>query len=136
MVRLSVLIALTAILAAGPVHAQTDRPDVLNTLARAMAEGDVQAVLSHAGGRVDVGVFGVTRTYSRSQAGFVLKRFFEQNPPVSVALERATGTRDGWYASARYRAAHRAEPIRVYMRIRRERGSWQLRELVVREDPE
>ena len=134
MTRHSVLIALVIFTTIPASRAQDSRPGVLTDLTHAIAAGDAASVLSFAGSRLDIGIFGTRRTYSRSQASFVLKRFFSENPPEAVELERATGTADGWYASVRYRAGRQTKPIRMYMRLRRERGAWRLRELVVRED--
>lgn len=127
------MIAVAIIATVPSSRAQSSRPGVLDELAHAMANGNAADVLAHAGSRLEIGFFGTTRTYSRSQASFVLRRFFEQHPPESVVLGRATGTSDGWYASMRYKSGRRSEPIRMYMRLRRERGAWRLRELVARE---
>jgi hypothetical protein len=134
MTRLLAAIWLVLACVASPSHAQDTRPFELGAVARAIADGDASAVLSLAGRRVEIGIFGATRTYSRSQAEFVLERFFSQHPPEAVTIERATGTPDGWFASARYQAARRTEPIRLYVRLRREGGEWRLREFVVGED--
>lgn len=128
---LAAILALVA-LATPPLRAQTADPPGVAGLLEAVEEGRAEDILAFAGDRLEIGLFAATRTYSRSQARFVLESFFRENPPASVTLERSAGTDVGWFASARVAVVRAEQPLRLYIRLRRQGDRWLLREIAFR----
>ena len=123
---------LVFLLFAGPIldaQAQVDE-ELVEYIRRAIDESDVEALLERSGERLEVGLFGAARLYSRNQAGHVLRGFFRDNPPARLIINEVASTDTAWYASASY---HRPglQPLRLYIRVRLNAGSWELRELVI-----
>jgi uncharacterized protein DUF4783 len=124
-------IALLLVVAAIPgAKAQVDG-EVVEALRSAIDRSDVEALLELSGERLEVGLFGAARLYSRNQAGHVLRRFFRDNPPARLVINEAASTETGWYASAHYHRPAGLSPLRLYLRLRLSADRWELREFVI-----
>lgn len=133
--RLLVPVALLAVAACmlaipQPTRAQQSRA-ILDEVDRALLRGDAQALAETAGDRMEVSLFGSSTQYSRGQAQYVLRDFFQQYPPrrlswVDMALEE--GDR---FATGRYWVEGSQQPLRVYIRLQASDSVWALRELRV-----
>ena len=120
--------------AASPASAQS-RPAEMDRIEKAFGEGDVKALLNTMSSRVAIAVFGASREYSRTQAEYVLKEFFDEYPPVRFAVSRFSETDQGAFVAGRYKSRRGGNDIDVYLRLRDQRGKWELREIIIRTEP-
>ncbi len=104
---------------------------MIERLTAAVDAADVEALLELSGPRLEVGLFGAARLYSRSQAGHVLRGFFRDNPTARLSINEVASTESAWYASAAYHRPADVQPLRLYLRLRLTEGVWELREFVV-----
>ena len=91
------------LLAGGPVGqtvAQT--PYGIEKVQDAFAKGDAQALLDDASDRIEIGLFGRSRLYSRAQAIHVVQGFFQRYPPVGFTLQSQAQEQDSWFATGRF----------------------------------
>jgi hypothetical protein len=131
--RRILVLALALVVFAGP-EAEAQVPDTLvETLRAAVDEGDVNQLVALGEERIEVGLFGAARLYSRSQARRVLLRFFRDNPPTRLTIRESVATDKAWFASGDYHRLGGREPLRVFIRLRKVGDAWQLREFVVLE---
>jgi Domain of unknown function (DUF4783) len=113
-----------------PARAQVPE-DLIESVRAAVDAGDAEALSDLGGERLEVGLFGAARLYSRSQATHVLGEFFRQFPPARLSIREAVSTEYAWFAASDYHRVEGREPYRVYLRIRRDGDRWVLREFVV-----
>jgi hypothetical protein len=99
------------------------------TLHEAFAAGDARAILQDAAGRVEVGVLGNSSQYSRSQAVYVLGRFFDDHPPRRFAWKDTSTSSGSRFLTGRYWHEASKYPLPVYLRLARKNGSWTLQEV-------
>lgn len=104
-------------------------PAVLRLLEDAFARGDAAEMMRHSARRVDVTLFGSSELFSRSQAGYVLKAFFSEYRPDRLLLSERSASEGNWFAAGRYWYEAGEAPLRVYLRVRRANGGWELREV-------
>lgn len=128
------LLILVGLVAAPGAGAQ-DRDETTARLERAMAKGDVKAIIAATPTRVAIAVFGASREYSRPQAEFVLRDFFSEYPPAGFTVSESSTTEQGAFIAGRYRSTRGGRDIDVYMRLRDRRGKWELREIIIRTEP-
>ena len=126
-------LALVLALVAGPGAAAQVPDTLVETLRLAVDQGDVDRLVALGEARIEVGLFGAARLYSRSQARRVLLRFFRDNPPTRLNIRESVATDKAWFATGDYRRLGGREPLRVYIRLRKAGDDWQLREFVVLE---
>lgn len=100
----------------------------------AFARGDFETLLDRAASRMEIALLEGSRYYSRGQARYVLKTFFERHPPRRFVLKDYYRTTRGWYAEGDYWYANGARPLRVYLKLRYRGGVWELREILVEEE--
>ena len=129
---------LIGVLAWTPGHraaAQETVSGVVLQLEHALASGDVDALLDHASERIGITLFEANRYYSRGQARYVLKTFFAEHPPRRFVLREYYETQGGWFAEGDFWYERGERPLRVYLRLRWWRDRWELRELLVEQQP-
>ena len=117
-----------------PASAQS-RPAEMEKIEKAFGEGDVKALLNTMSSRVAIAVFGASREYSRTQAEYVLKEFFDEYPPARFTVSRFSETDQGAFVAGRYKSPRGGGDIDVYLRLRDQRGRWELREIIIRTEP-
>ena len=93
----------------------------------------MEGMMQQAGERLEVGLFGAARLFSRDQAEHVLEGFFRDHPPTRLTFREFVATESAWFGAAEYLRLDGREPLRVYARYRRTVGGWVLREFVVME---
>lgn len=108
-----------------PQHA----PAVLAQLEAAFARGDAGAMMRYSARRVDVTLFGTSELFSRSQAGYVLKAFFNEYRPERLLLNERSASEGNWFVAGRYWYEAAESPLAVYLRVRRTDSGWELREV-------
>lgn len=113
-------------------------PDSLVEQVRSSVDAaDVESLLALGEGRIEVGLFGAARLFSRAQAAYVLSDFFRQHPPQRLEIGESVSTETGWFAAGDYYRLGGRSPLRVYLRLRALRdGSWVVREIVVLDAPD
>lgn len=106
----------------------------LEAVEDAVAAGNAEALLGKASDRVEIALFGSSTLYSRSQAMYVMKQFFQDYPPVQFSLQHTSIAVGNWFASGLYFYAASDRPLRVYVRLRA-RGDvgWEVREIRIEE---
>lgn len=124
-------LALAAI--CGPGASAQVPSELVETLRSAVDRGDVNQLVALGESRIEVGLFGAARLYSRSQARRVLLRFFRDNPPTRLSISESVATDRAWFAAGDYHRLGGREPLRVFVRLRKVDDTWQLREFVVLE---
>ena len=130
---LALTLQLGVAIEAGPV-AVAQVPDTLvQTLRTAVDKADVDRLVALGEARIEVGLFGAARLYSRSQARRVLLRFFRDNPPARLTIRESVATNRAWFASGDFHRLGGRDPLRVFIRLRKTGDIWQLREFVVLE---
>lgn len=118
-------------LTSAAVLAQPRTSSPLGGLEWAFSHADVDSIASLSASRIEISVLGKSRLYSRTQSRYVLKEFFDQYPPVRVSFSDPSTTEKGIFAAGTYRFASNREPLRLYVRLRRDGSSWALREIVI-----
>lgn len=98
-------------------------------LQEAFSTGNARAVLQDASGRVEVGLFGSSSQYSRSQAVYVLQKFFEDYPPRRFVWKRTSANGRSHFMAGRYWHEAAERPVRVYVRLANSGDGWQLQEV-------
>ncbi len=129
------LLAAAALVPGRHAAAQKAVSGVVLQLEDALARGDVEALLDHASERIGITVFDANRYYSRRQARYVLRTFFEEHPPRRFSLRNYYKTRSGWFAEGDFWYERGERPLRVYLRLRWWRDRWELRELLIEKQP-
>lgn len=98
-------------------------------LREAFAAGDARAVLQHGARRVEVSLLGSRSQYSRSQAVYVLQKFFDEHPPRRFAWEDTTANGQNRFMTGRYWHGAFRKPLPVYVRLSKTGEGWTLQEV-------
>jgi hypothetical protein len=128
---LGALVVLFLLEAAPAAHAQ-DEAAGRGALREALAGGDAQALLAQAAERVAVDLPGGSSKYSRSQAVYVLQKFFEDHPPRRFAWQRTKSSERRRFLMGRYWHEGAQQPMRVHLRLAKAQGRWTVQEVRVR----
>jgi hypothetical protein len=120
-----------ALMTAAPAMSQDRDSSPLDSIERAFSTGSADSITAMSADRIEIAVLGKSRLYSRTQAKYVLRDFFEQYPPLQVKLSEPSATEKGLFAAGTYRFATDREPLRLYVRLRRGQSEWALREIVL-----
>ncbi len=110
-----------------------DEGTVLTRVEKAFASGNARALMEPASERVEISLFGTSTQYSRSQAAFVLRDFFDEHPPRGYAFENVSETEGSRYAAGHYwYKGGGGTPLRVYVRLSQNgEEEWAIREIRV-----
>ena len=103
--------------------------EALKRVTRFFAQGDADALMEHAGERVDVTLLGSSDLFSRSQATYVVRDFFRHFPPARLDLNETSATEGNWFAAGRYWYQNGDAPLSVYLRLSVSNSEWELREI-------
>jgi hypothetical protein len=131
----SALAALLLFLLAPDARAQNAVPEAQEEAMReAFTSGDARAVLAHAAGRVEVDLPTGSSQYSRSQAVYVLQKFFENHPPRRFAWRGASSQGRSRFLMGRYWHETSEQPLAVYLHLTNVQSAeaddeWQLQEV-------
>lgn len=120
---LGALILLFLLGAAPAAHAQ-EAGASKGVLHKALAGGDARALLAQAAERVAVDLPGGSSKYSRSQAVYVLQKFFEDHPPRRFAWQRTSSSKRGRFLVGHYWPKGAKQPMRVHLRLAKAQGQW------------
>lgn len=113
-------------------RAASPRPPVVERVVGAFSEGSAERLLTPATDRVEVSLFGTRTVYSRSQASYVLRDFFDRYAPRRFVVDDVTETGPSYFVAGRYEHAQSDQPLQVYVRlIKQSGGTWGLHEVQV-----
>ena len=98
-------------------------------LREAFAAGDAQGVLATATERVEVSLLGSSSQYSRSQAIYVLQKFFKDHPPRRFVWRESSTEEQNRFLMGRYWHETSKQPLPVILRLSRAEEGWQLQEV-------
>lgn len=104
-------------------------PVELTFLEQAFARGDAAEIMKYSAKHLDITLFGASELYSRSQAGYVLKAFFEEYRPKKLLFTEMSGSEANWFAAGSYWYETGDSHLVVYFRLRRGDFGWELREV-------
>lgn len=110
-----------------PAEAQDSEAVVLARIETAFAQGNVAGLLERAADRLDITMFGTSAVYSRAQAQYVLEGFFRDYPPRPFRFQEPSRRDENCFVTGRY--GYGDDPLRVYVRLRRQGADWELREI-------
>jgi len=111
------------------VLAPQSTPVELTFLEQAFARGDAAEMMKYSAKHLDFTLFGSSELYSRSQAGYVLKAFFDEYRPEKLLLTEMSGSEANWFAAGSYSYVTGDSHLAVYLRLRRGDFGWELREV-------
>ncbi len=130
-IRSILAIASVSLLLVAPALSQEPPASILASIERAFIAADADSIARMSASRVEIAVLGKSRLYSRTQARYVLRDFFDEYPPLRVELSEPSITDKGIFAAGTYRFAPDRNPLRLYVRLRRDQTTWLMREIVL-----
>lgn len=107
----------------------------LSEVEQGFGDGDARRLLTSGAERIEISVFGARTFYSRSQALYVMSDFFEEYAPRRFELDQASQTARAYFASGRYWHMRSDRPLRVYVRLGKDRSEWRLYEIRIEQKP-
>jgi hypothetical protein len=140
LVLIVLLIGIGTTAARGQVPVQETPAAVPDSVAQrvvtAFVEGDVETLLAPATDRVEVSLFGARTFYSKAQAFYVLRAFFDAHPPVDFQISDVTAAEGSCFVRGRFRHDEDQRPLQVYVRLAVRAEAWRLQEVRIDEDIE
>lgn len=112
-------------------------PDsVVERVVTAFADGEAEPLLTPATDRVEVSLFGARTFYSRAQAFYVLREFFDAHPPADFQLSDITATEHSCFVQGQYAHDGGDISLQVYVRLAARDETWRLQEVRIDEGVE
>lgn len=90
---------------------------VVERVSRAFSNGDANLLLGTTSDRIEVGLPGTRAYYSRSQAMYVLREFFNEHGPTRFAVEDVTKAGTSYFVTGRFWHSRGEQPMHVYTRF-------------------
>lgn len=90
---------------------------LVRRVSSAFRQGNAAQLLETTAERIDVGLPGARAYYSRSQAVYVLRAFFQQHPPQRFEVGEISKASSSYFITGRYWYAQGEQPMRVYTRF-------------------
>ncbi len=100
----------------GVVWGQTDTLDVTSIL-EYLSEGDAEALVRHAEDYLELALLEQPRRYTRSQALYVLKKFYRQYPSDGFELDHSMTQGEEWWLTGSYSVRDQRQELRFYLRF-------------------
>jgi hypothetical protein len=102
--------------------------EIIDDVKNAIKTGSSKEISKFLNSNVDVTLEGNLKSYSKTQAEFVLKDFFKANPPSSFTIVHQGSSKGGLpYAIGQYTSG--ANNFRVWMRIKNTGGNYLIHEI-------
>jgi hypothetical protein len=121
LVLMLVLVSLAGLLAAA--HSAQTSPSVMNGVRDAIRAGNSRELTRHFNDMVELTIMDKSGNYTKEQATFVLKEFFDKNPPTSFSFIHQGASGDGTqYAIGRY-AWGSGGSYRIFMLVKKGEGN-------------
>jgi hypothetical protein len=116
-----VLVGLAGMLAVASTVQTT--PSVMNGVRDAIKAGNSRELTRHFNDMVELTILDKSGNYTKEQATFVLKEFFDKNPPSSFSFIHQGASGDGTqYAIGRY-AYGSGSSYRIFMLVKKGEGN-------------
>jgi hypothetical protein len=103
---------------------------IVDRVASSFADGDAEQLLGETSERIEVGLPGTRAYYSRSQAVYVLREFFDDHDPTRFEVEDVSKAGASYFVTGRFWHSRSEQPMHVYTRFAT-RGSNHLHEIRV-----
>lgn len=118
-------------LSVAPLYAsaQDDLDKVVSFIQDAIEEGNAATLADRSSAYVEISILGTSTLYSRSQAGYILKEFFRENPSGPFAFQRRINVGNDWYMHGTYWNEARQETYRVELRLRMNNGTYEIKNI-------
>ena len=118
-------------IAATPLHAymQDDLDKVVSSIQNAIERGNAGTLINKSSAYVEVSIMGNSTLYSRSQAGYILKEFFRENPPRKFAFQKRLNVGNDWYMYGTYWNQTKEEAYRMEVRLRMNNGMYEIKNI-------
>ncbi len=100
----------------GITWGQSGTLDVVSILAY-LSEGDAEALIGHAEEYIELALLEQPRRYTRSQALYVLRKFFRQYSPDGFSLDHSMTQGQEWWLTGSYSVRDEIQGLRVYLRF-------------------
>jgi hypothetical protein len=137
MSRLSLLVVVLGVTASSAL-AQSSVSDtsavpssVVQRVQQAFGAADASALLTPAADRVEINLFGTRTFYSRDQAFYVLRAFFEEHAPRQFEVQDSVQTEGAYFVTGTYWHVRDDRPLRVFVRLSASEAQWRLKEVRV-----
>ncbi|MCS7076312.1 MAG: DUF4783 domain-containing protein [Bacteroidia bacterium] len=119
------LVLLCAYIGLGVSYAQDDTFRQIET---AIQNSDVNTITQMIKGNVDITIGEEEGTYTSTQAAFILKSFFDKNPPKSARLIHKGTSNNMVYSIGTYSTTNNIN-MRLYVLLKQDTGKYYLQEL-------
>jgi hypothetical protein len=107
----------------GAAHMQSS-PGVMNGVRDAIRAGNSRELTRHFNDMVELTILDKSGNYTKEQATFVLKEFFDKNPPSSFSFIHQGASGDGTqYAIGRYTYSASGSSYRIFMLVKKGDGN-------------
>lgn len=104
-------------------HTVQTTPSVMNGVRDAIKAGNSRELTRHFNDMVELTILDKAGNYTKEQATFVLKEFFDKNPPSSFSFIHQGASGDGTqYAIGRY-AYGSGSSYRIFMLVKKGEGN-------------
>jgi len=90
---------------------------LVDRVVAAFQAGDAQRLLGNTSARIEVGLPGTRAYYSRSQAVYVLREFFQEHDPVRFTVEDISQAGASYFVTGRFWHSRSEQPMNVYTRF-------------------
>lgn len=129
--RLLLVLATALVAAASPLSAQSDGDAraVVRDITEAMVDGNPGVVSSRSGEQVELTVDGQTSVYTKAQARYVTGAFLDQHPLREARIREVNVVGRQCTARSRLMGIDRSEAWDLFLRLRRARDGWELKEM-------
>lgn len=93
--------------------------DTLNLVVvlNGLSEGNADVLVAHAEDYLELALLEQPRRYTRSQALYVLRKFFRAYAPVGFKLDRSMTQGEEWWLTGRYTVLGGGPALRFYLRF-------------------
>lgn len=91
--------------------------ELVDRVSAAFQTGDAQQLLGDTSNRIEVGLPGTRAYYSRSQAIYVLREFFQEHDPTRFTVEDVSEAGTSYFVTGRFWHSRSEQPMHVYTRF-------------------
>ena len=91
--------------------------ELVDRVSLAFQTGDVEQLLGETSSRIEVGLPGTRAYYSRSQAVYVLREFFQEHDPTGFTVDDVSQAGTSYFVIGRFWHSRSEQPMHVYTRF-------------------
>ncbi|PEN14534.1 DUF4783 domain-containing protein [Longibacter salinarum] len=90
---------------------------VITRVSNSFQNGDADLLLEQTADRIEVSLPGTRAYYSRSQAMYVLRAFFQEHDPTRFEIEDVSKAGASYFVTGRFWYSRSEQPMHVYTRF-------------------